>query len=519
MNSNFTPIKDIPNIVTDLRKSYNTNVNLSYHQRVAHLKQLYAFLENETDALYDALHKDLRKPQHEFLIEIGSVKETIVYAISNLKDWMETGFPSKPLQNMMDQCEIRNVPLGVVLIVSPWNFPIVLTLQPLVGAIAGGNTTVLKLSEISSRTSDVLARLLPKYLSSDLCRIVLGAIPETQCLLNQHFDLLFYTGNTSVGKIYIEASAKNITPVVLELGGKSPVIVDHTVDLITTARRIIGGKIMNCGQVCLSPDYVLIEESIMEDFLKVIKIELHRLLGSNIKQNPAYGRIISNSHFKRLQQLLNRQLEIKGTKLIIGGDMDENDLFISPVVLAGMKLADENPIMSQELFGPILPVFPIKSIQEGIDFINKHHPCPLAIYPFSKDMKEVESIISQVNSGGVCVNDVIFHVAVETLPFGGVGPSGLGKYHGKSSFETFTRQKSILIKSNGYENPNDFRYPHVIGDTNSNAFKILKWVLNKKVPSNAYLIGSRFLTKYGSNPALIGLLGILVGFKLSKFLN
>ena len=326
-------------------------------------------------------------------------------------------------------------PLGVVLIIAPWNYPVGLLISPLVGAIAAGNAAVLKPSEVTAHTSRVLAELLPKYVDTDAIALVEGGVPETTALLEERFDHIMYTGNGSVAKIVMEAAARNLTPVTLELGGKSPCIVDSTADIEVAARRIAWGKFMNAGQTCIAPDYILVEESVEEELIGELKKSVQSFYEGNTQDNPDYTRIVNSRHHDRVSKL------IEGQEIAFGGGTRAEDCYIEPTVLR--NVSPDAPVMQSEIFGPVLPVLRIKDVGEAIEFVNRGEK-PLALYLFSNDSATEDRVLSSTSSGGVTINGTIMHIANSKMPFGGVGPSGMGAYHGRYSFETFSHRKAVL---------------------------------------------------------------------------
>jgi acyl-CoA reductase-like NAD-dependent aldehyde dehydrogenase len=355
---------------------------------------------------------------------------------------------SAPVAVQPAKARIVPEPLGVVLIIAPWNYPFQLSIGPLIGAIAAGNCAILKPSEVASATSRVLAELVPKYLDRDCIAVVEGGVPETTALLAQELDHIFYTGNGAVGRIVMEAAAKHLTPVTLELGGKSPCIVDRDVDLTTAARRITWGKFFNAGQTCVAPDYLLVHESIKKPLLDKIASMIREFFGDDPQKSADFGRIINARHHKRLTALLD-----SGTAFV-GAKTDADDRYIAPTVLT--DVSPDSPAMADEIFGPILPVISVSSLDEAIEFVNER-PKPLALYVFSNDRDRTRRVVERTSSGGACVNDVLTHLLPHELPFGGVGPSGMGAYHGKASFDTFTHMKSVLEKPFYMDPP--LRYP------------------------------------------------------------
>jgi aldehyde dehydrogenase (NAD+) len=329
-------------------------------------------------------------------------------------------------------------PLGVVLVIAPWNYPVQLLLSPLIGAIAAGNCAVLKPSEVTPTVSRLLATLVPRYLDPACVALVEGGVDETTALLRERFDHVFYTGNGAVAKVVMRAAAEHLTPVTLELGGKSPCIVDRNVDLEIAARRIVWGKFLNAGQTCIAPDYVLVHESRESELLDAMKRTLRAFYGDDPKKSPDYGRVVNERHHRRLAVLL------KDGEVVAGGEADEATRFIAPTILR--NVAPDAPIMQVEIFGPILPVLRVASIDEAVAFVNAR-PKPLALYVFTRDAQVEEDVIARTTSGGACVNAPLWHIANPELPFGGVGPSGMGSYHGRDSFETFSHRKSVVTKS------------------------------------------------------------------------
>nr|XP_031541786.1 aldehyde dehydrogenase family 3 member A2 isoform X1 [Vicugna pacos] len=382
--------------------------------------------------------------------EVISVLGEIDLMLEKLPEWAAATPARKNLLTMLDEAYIQPEPLGVVLIIGAWNYPFVLTIQPLIGAIAAGNAVIVKPSEISENTATTLAELLPQYLDQDLYAVINGGVEETTELLKHRFDHILYTGNATVGKIVMEAAAKHLTPVTLELGGKSPCYVDRDCDLDVACRRIAWGKYMNCGQTCIAPDYVLCEPALQDQIVQKMKDAVKEFYGENIKESPDYERIINLRHFKRILSLL------EGQKVAFGGETDEATRYIAPTILTDVDPGSK--VMQEEIFGPVLPIVPVKSAEEAVRFINEREK-PLALYIFSQDNKLTKWLIDHTSSGGVTGNDVIMHFMLSSLPFGGVGSSGMGAYHGKYSFDTFSHQRPCLLKSLKREGANKLRYP------------------------------------------------------------
>ncbi|XP_036924762.1 aldehyde dehydrogenase family 3 member A2 isoform X2 [Sturnira hondurensis] len=437
--------------VQRVRDAFRTGRSRPLRFRLQQLEALRRMVQEREKDLLAAVASDLGKSElnvysHEVITILGEID----LVLEKLPEWVTAKPAQKNLLTMLDEAYVQPEPLGVMLIIGAWNFPLILTIQPLIGAIAAGNAVFIKPSEISENTANILGRLLPQYLDQDLYVVVNGGVDETTELLKQRFDHIFYTGNTAVGKIVMQAAAKHLTPVTLELGGKSPCYIDKDCDLDIACRRIAWGKYLNCGQTCIAPDYILCEPSLQNQVVQKIKDTVKEFYGENIKESPDYERIISLRHFKRILNLL------EGQKIAFGGDTDEATRYVGPTILTDVD--PETKVMQEEIFGPILPIVPVKNVDEAIKFINGREK-PLAIYVFSHNNKLVRQIIDSTSSGGVTVNDVIMHFTLSSLPFGGVGSSGMGAYHGQHSFNTFSHHRSCLIKSFKRESANKLRYP------------------------------------------------------------
>jgi aldehyde dehydrogenase (NAD+) len=388
--------------------------------------------------LLAALEKDLCKPRVEAIsVDVECILAEIRFTQKRLRQWMSQKRVPTPIAIQPGVSKIQHEPLGVVLIIGPWNYPVQLTVLPLVGAIAAGNCAVVKPSEVAVETSHFLARELPKYVDPECVRVVEGAVPETTALLEQRWDHIFYTGNGVVGRVVLEAAAKHLTPVTLELGGKSPCIVDRDANIDVTARRLMFGKFFNAGQTCVAPDYLLAHRDIVDRLVNSMKKMVMKFYGEDPKQSDHFARIINKRHCQRLARLL------ENTEIVFGGDVDLDNRYIAPSVVTG--ISPEHPIMQEEIFGPILPMLPIENIDEAIEFVNDR-PKPLALYIFSASRETHQKVLEQTTSGGVCVNHTMLHLLVSSLPFGGVGDSGIGAYHGRHSFETFSHERAILSK-------------------------------------------------------------------------
>jgi aldehyde dehydrogenase (NAD+) len=406
------------------------NVNFRREQ-LQRLKQ--AIIDHQRDIIA-GVKADLNRPEFEAYFEIASVSE-VNYAIKHLKSWTKPKRVWASLDQFPSTAQICPEPLGVVLIIGPWNYPFQLMISPLVGAMAAGNCAILKPSEIAANTSKVVAKMIQKTFDPAYVAAVEGGVETSQALLAQKFDHIFFTGGTKIGQIVMEAAAKNLTPVTLELGGKSPCIVDSDVKLEYTAKRIAWGKFINAGQTCIAPDYLLVNREVKASLLEKIKENIQEFYGENPEKSPDYCRIISPGHFNRLAGFL------QNGKVIVGGQTNPQDQYIAPTVLDGVSWDD--PVMQDEIFGPILPVLEYNDLGEAISKINAR-PKPLALYFFSKDKAKQQQILQKTSSGGVCLNDTVMQFSGTYLPFGGVGESGMGSYHGKASFDTFSHYKSIL---------------------------------------------------------------------------
>ncbi|XP_045537673.1 aldehyde dehydrogenase family 3 member B2-like isoform X1 [Papilio machaon] len=398
------------------------------------------YTENQ-NAMVAALAKDLRRSKMEaVLLETEYLINDLKNTLNNLDSWAKPERPSKGFVNMLDDVVVYKEPYGVALVIGAWNYPLQLLLLPMAGAIAAGNVVVVKPSELAEACAQFVVEMLPKYLDNDAVIVVEGGPEETTELLKQKFDYIFYTGGTNVGKIVYAAATKHLTPVTLELGGKSPTYIDGTVNIEVTAKRVLWGKFINSGQTCIAPDYVLCSKEVQEKFVNAARSVLKEWYGEDPQKSPDLCRIINSRHFSRLQALIDASKD----KIAIGGQTDPSERFIEPTILTNVKGTDK--IMEEEIFGPILPIVPVENAYEAIKFINsREHPLVLYVFTNEKDTRTLFN--EQTRSGSICVNDTIMFYGVETLPFGGVGSSGIGAYHGKTTFDTFTHQKSCLIKN------------------------------------------------------------------------
>ncbi len=406
--------------------------------REKQLDGLVRLLEENDEALIAALHADLGKPRAEgWTTDLGTTATEISYIRKNIRKWMKSRKVRVPMVAQPGSGFIKPEPLGVILVITPWNYPISLLLNPLAAVFAAGNTAVCKPSELAPACSKLMAELIPQYVDSEAAVVVEGDVEIATELLEQKWDHIFFTGSTNVGRIVMQAAANHLTPVTLELGGKSPTIVDETADLVAAANRITWGKFLNAGQTCIAPDYVFAHENIREELVDKIKEATNEFYGSDPKTSPDYARIVSERHLNRLTGLLD-----DGT-VVLGGNHDAADRYLEPTIL--LDPSADSAIMSDEIFGPILPILSFTDLQEVIGFVNAR-PKPLALYIFANSDNVVDEVISQTSSGGVCVNHSLLHYGVSDLGFGGVGDSGIGRYHGKSGFDQFSNMKSVLKK-------------------------------------------------------------------------
>lgn len=424
-------------IAKQVRGGFDSGRTRLLEWRASQLRRLRALLIERETELLDALAADLGKPAIEgYVTEIAFTRAEIDLALANLDTWMNPEKVAVPLTQQPAKARIVREPLGAVLIIGPWNYPIQLVLAPLVAAIAAGNAAVIKPSEVAPASSRALAQLIPEYLDPECIAVAEGGVAETTALLAERWDHIFYTGNGTVGRVVLEAAAKHLTPVTLELGGKSPAIVDRHANVAVAAKRIAWGKFINAGQTCVAPDYVLVDRTLERPLLDALASAVHAFYGDNPRSNPDYGRIINDHHFTRLHGLLET-----GGVAVVGGVTDAADRYIAPTVLT--EVVHAAPIMCEEIFGPLLPVIPVDDVDAAVDFVNAREK-PLALYVFSEADSVAERIIETTSAGGVAVNATVLHVAVPGLPFGGVGASGTGTYHGRAGFETFSHAKSVL---------------------------------------------------------------------------
>lgn len=427
---------DYQTLLQKQRAFFASGETRSLSFRLTQLKKIKSLLKEHQAELQDALKKDLhRSCMESFLSEFLLLDDELDYIIKNLPRWVKPQKVSSPFPIAFPgKSTIHAEPYGSVLIMGAWNFPLEITLSPLIGAISAGNCVVLKPSEVAVHTEKVLSQILQKHFNEAFLAVVTGGPDVAKALLNEKWDYLFFTGNEKIGKIVAQEAAKHLTPITLELGGKNPCIVDETANLDFAARRIIRAKMMNAGQLCLAPDYLLVHSSCKVELIKKLKYHLHEFYGQNPKQSESFGRIINTKHFDRLTPLLEQ-----GT-ILVGGDKDKTDLYIAPTLMD--DLSWEDGIMQEEIFGPILPIMTYTDFDSMITIL-KNRPKPLALYLFTRQKEHEGMVINQLSFGGGCINDCLLQHTNNHLPFGGVGQSGIGRYHGRFSFDTFSHHKGI----------------------------------------------------------------------------
>lgn len=416
---------------------------LDVKERISVLKKLNDLIDKEQEKIIDAINKDLKKPYFEsYTTEVAMVKKEINYAIKNLFNWSKEKRVNTPLSSMPGSSLVKPLPKGLVLIIAPWNYPFLLSLAPLISAIAAGNCAIIKPSELAPHTARFIAKLIND--NFDHIRVVTGDSHVAKLLLALKFDHIFYTGSYKIAKYVMEQAAKHITPLTLELGGKSPCVVDKSANVMLAAKRILWGKCVNAGQTCIAPDYVLIDQEIKAQFIEHIKHWVKIMFDDDVAKSQSYGRIINRQHFKRLTTLLNEG------QIIFGGKHDEEDLFISPTLIDNCH--DDSPLLTDEIFGPILPLLSVEHVDQVISFIDKK-PKPLVIYAFGHDKKNLNKLENHTSSGAFVINDCLSQASIIDLPFGGIGESGFGNYHGYYGFLTFSHMRAIHKRSSLLDNP------------------------------------------------------------------
>ncbi|HKJ06688.1 MAG TPA: aldehyde dehydrogenase [Flavobacteriaceae bacterium] len=453
----------IQEVVNSQKQFFNTNKTKEVGFRIQQLKKVKAVIKENEDLLFKAIYDDFGKSEFEtYVSELSLLYHEINKFIKHIKKWSKPIKVATGLNNFPAKSYIIPEPLGVTLVIGAWNYPYQLSLVPAISSLAAGNTVVLKPSEMPAKTSAVMAKLINENFAEDYFTVIEGGVEETTEILTHKFDKIFFTGSTPVGKIIYKAAAKNLTPVTLELGGKSPTFVLEDAALKMTAKRIVWAKFLNAGQTCVAPDYIMVHKSVENQFLSALKDEIEKYYNNVSKNSENYLQIINHKNFDRLTQLINNE------KLFYGGQANKKDRIIKPTILNNVTFDDE--VMKEEIFGPILPVISFTNLDEAIAKV-KALPKPLSCYIYSKNKKSIRKILHQISFGGGAVNDSVMHLTNSNLPFGGVGLSGIGAYHGKTGFDTFTHYKSILDKALWYE-------PHIKYPPYTKfKLKLIKWLL------------------------------------------
>ncbi len=428
---------------------FSSGISKELSFRREQLRRLGRALEKWEDELLLALERDLGKSRQEaYMSELGLLQAELYHILKNLSGWAQVRKVKTPYLYPGARSFIYMEPLGKVLIISPWNYPVYLSLTPLLGAMAAGNCAFIKPSEIAPRSSAILRTLIEDTFPADYITVIEGGVEVGKTLLEQSFEHIFFTGSAKVGELVMQAASRHLTPVTLELGGKSPCLVDRDINIGQTARRIIWGKFLNAGQTCVAPDYLLVQREIKEPLLKRMGESLKEFYGDDPRQSPHYARIINEGHFQRLRALLS------DGRIIYGGEAVREERYIAPSIMDDIK--PDSPLIHEEIFGPILPVLEFEELEEAISLVNDG-PKPLALYFFSRNREQQEQVLRTTNSGGVCLNDTLSQITTPYLPFGGVGESGIGSYHGQASFELFSHKKSVFKQSLTLDIP--LRYP------------------------------------------------------------
>ncbi len=437
--------EEISRLVAKQRTFFYSGKTLSVEFRMKALKRLYRAIQEYEDKITEALKADLGKSSYEaYMTETGMALSELSYMLKHLPSYIR----KKPVKTPLAQFHAKSYqipsPYGVVLVMSPWNYPALLSLDPLIDAIAAGNTVILKPSAYSPATSAVLLEMLSGIFPEQFVAVIQGGREENTCLLEEHFDYIFFTGSQRVGREVMKKAGEHLTPVTLELGGKSPCIVDPSADIKMAARRIVFGKYLNCGQTCVAPDYVYCHESVKEEFIQEVQKQIRKQYGTDPLENPDYGHIVNEKHFDRISGLIDNK------KVVFGGKSRRETLQIEPTVLT--EVTREDAVMQEEIFGPVLPILTYTNLDQVIEEINSY-PHPLALYLFSSDKPSINKVTESCGFGGGCINDTIIHLATSEMPFGGFGESGMGCYHGKAGFDTFTHWKSVVDKKTWIDLP------------------------------------------------------------------
>lgn len=454
----------IKNLIHSQKQFFSSGQTKGLDFRIKNLKTLKSMIIENENALMEALNKDLNKSEFEaYTTEIGFVLSEISFTLKNIKKWCKPKRTKSTLTHFGSKGYVYKEPYGIALIISPWNYPINLALAPMIGAIAAGNCAILKPSELTPNTSGLLKILINKYFPTEYIEVIEGDSQISQALLNEDVDYIFFTGSTHVGKLVMEAAAKHLTPVTLELGGKSPTIVHSDAKLTLAAKRIVWGKLLNAGQTCVAPDYLFVHESIKYSFIEEVKKAISDLYGLNILNNSNYTKIINKHHFRRLTKMIAET----GGQIQLGGNWEEDQQKIEPTIIENVTWNDST--MAEEIFGPIIPLITYQNIEEIIKHLSSS-PKPLALYLFTESNQVSNRLIEELSFGSCCINDTVYQIANPHLPFGGVGASGTGSYHGKKSFDEFSHEKSVLKQTTLFDIP--LRYPN-----NKNGLGLIKKIM------------------------------------------
>ncbi len=438
-------IKNIDQILKSQKEFFRSGATFSLGFRIYMLKKLYAVIKDKEEDIERALMADLGKSQGEsFMCEIGQVLSEITYMLKHIQKFAGKQKAKTPVTQFPAKSYKQAIPYGNVLIMSPWNYPVLLTLSPLVNAIAAGNTAVIKPSAYAPASADIVAEIIAETFPSRYVAVVKGGREENQMLLKKKWDMVFFTGSTTVGKEVLRHTAEHLTPTVLELGGKSPCIVDSSAKIALAAKRIVFGKFLNCGQTCVAPDYILCHELVKYELIAELQKQIRAQYGLIPIDNPQYGKMINKKHFDRVLGLIDQD------KVVFGGNFNEKTLKISPTIMENVTWDD--PIMQEEIFGPVLPIITYKKFDEILPMLADKAK-PLALYLFTKDKEHIKRITERVSYGGGCINDTVIHLATSEMGFGGVGESGMGSYHGKAGFDAFSHTKSIVERNGGFDIP------------------------------------------------------------------
>ncbi|KAL8862588.1 MAG: hypothetical protein Q9178_001086 [Gyalolechia marmorata] len=456
----YTPVDTIPAIASGIRNAFNSHKTKPIGFRLLQLRKLYWGIKDNEAAILQACKEDLGKPEFEtFLTEIDWCTNDIVFVTQNLEKWAkDEKAPDIPLANKLLSPRIRKDPLGAVLIIGTYNFPVNLSITPLVGAIAAGCTAVLKPSESAPTVAKILQHIIETSVDASCYTVVQGAIPETTALLEEKWDKIFYTGSANVAKIIAKKAAETLTPMALELGGRNPAIVTKNANVRLAAKRLLWGKVMHCRQVCISQNYIMVDKEVLDPFIAELKLFMKQFYPDGAKKSDGFGRIVNGKQWSRLKTMLDNT----NGRIVMGGDMDESQLYLEPTAVVIDSPSD--PLVAEESFGPLIPILPVEDLDTAIRIASEVHKTPLGLYPFG-NKQEIERMMTETQSGGVSVNDALFHGCLPTLPFGGVGDSGHGAYRGRSSFDCFSHRRSVTTTPGWMEGMLDVRYPPYEGKT------------------------------------------------------